>query len=184
MRILLILLMTGSLGSCGLLTSPEQEFWERVTALCGNAYNGELVEDTPPGLGSDLDGKPLQVNVRDCSSRAISLDFIVDGHLHAVWELEKLGDEIELRHIHKDSVTGYGGYSSDDSSGSRMNFPADDTTKLIFDEAGIPVSKQNTWAMSVRAGSVFQYEMSRPGRMFLVEFDTSNPVNANITDTH
>ena len=56
-----------------------------------------------------------------------------------------------------------------------MNFPADQSTKDLFDREGIPVSKQNVWAVEVRP-TVFRYEMARPNRFFQVEFDTSAPV--------
>ena len=34
----------------------------------------------------------------------------------------------------------------------------------------------NVWAMEIEPGAVFAYELSRPNRLFRVEFDLSRPV--------
>ncbi|MAP95795.1 MAG: hypothetical protein CMK07_12665 [Ponticaulis sp.] len=150
---------------------PETEFWERLNALCGNTYDGKLVSDDPQDI--DFRGADLWMDVSECSGNTVVVDFMNGDEAVGHWHLTRHEEGIELRHVHGgDAVTGYGGYSTENSSGSRMNFPADDATKTLFDEEGIPVSKANVWAVEVRP-TVFRYELSRPERFFQVEFDTN-----------
>ena len=63
------------------------------------------------------------------------------------------------------------------TTAARQNFPADEATQALFDEAGIPESKANIWAVEVRpAHTLFAYELERPGRFFRLEFNTAKPV--------
>ena len=56
-------------------------------------------------------------------------------------------------------------------------FPADDFSKTMFDEEGIPDSRQNTWVVELKPKeNLFAYQMSRPNRFFRIEFDLSAPV--------
>ena len=155
---------------------PQEEFWERLTAHCGNAYEGELVSED--AQDADLASGDIWMDVSSCEGNEVIVDFMNGEEAVGHWVLTKRPAQIELRHIHEgDAVTGYGGYSTDNSSGSRMNFPADDATKALFDREGIPVSKANVWAVEVRP-TVFAYELQRPERFFRVEFDTTSPISA------
>lgn len=163
------------LSSC--IQPAEQEFWQRLNALCGNAYEGYLVSSDPQD--ADFVEADLWMEVSDCGSRDITVDFMNGEEAVGHWILTRREDGIELRHIHEgDALTGYGGYSTENSSGSRMNFPADQATKDLFDRENIPASKENIWAVEVRP-TVFRYEMARPNRFFQVEFDTTTPISAD-----
>ena len=51
----------------------------------------------------------------------------------------------------------------------------------LFGRTGSNASVTNTWAMEVQPGQRFLYELSRPGgRLFQVEFDLSQPVDARL----
>ena len=153
--------------------TAEAEFWGRLQALCGNTYEGALVSEDE--VDAEFQTADLWMDVSACSREQVTVDFMNGTDAVGHWELTRLSDGIELRHRHDgDAVTGYGGFSTENSSGSRMNFPADEATKALFDAEGIPVSKENVWAVEVRP-TVFRYELSRPNRFFLVEFDTTTP---------
>lgn len=160
-------------------SSPEQEFWGRVTALCENAYAGSMITNDPQD--ADFRDADIAVSFDDCSAKRIDMFLVKDGEPYAKWVLTRDGDRLELRHIHKEGLTGYGGFSAENSSGSRINFPADDETKALFDEADLQDAKQNVWALTARSGSVFTYELERPGRNVIFEFDTVNPVEFKLS---
>lgn len=183
MRIFSVAVLCGFLSSCYFLQSPETEFWGRLTALCGNSYSGELIStDEQDAAFGDGD---LYMMVSSCERKKVVIDFMNSGEAVGHWALTKHKNQIELRHIHEGAaLTGYGGYSTDYSSGSRMNFPADDATKALFDAEDIPVSKDNIWAITIFPGSYFQYELTRPGREFIVEFSTNNPIQPETEVTH
>lgn len=164
-----------ALASCSGVPTAQTEFWTRLNTLCGNVYSGSLVSDDPQD--ADFVGADLWMDVSECAPDSVTVDFMNGEEAVGHWVLTRHDDQIELRHVHEgDPVTGYGGYSTDNSSGSRMHFPADQVTKDIFDAEGIPVSKDNVWAVEVRQ-SVFRYELSRPNRFFQVEFDTASPIS-------
>ena len=175
MRIFSILLSGLLLSGCFVFQSPESEFWGRLKPLCGNAYQGELISGDE--VDADFIDVPLYISVDRCQGNEIEISFLRETEIVGHWVLTRHADQIELRHVHEGSdVTGYGGFSTDYSSGSRMNFPADEATKAVFDAAGIPASKENVWAISLRSGVLFEYELTRPGREFIVEFDTINAI--------
>ena len=176
MRIFLTLASVCLLSGC---MKPEQEFWGRVSALCTNAYTGKMITDDPQDAA--FKDAQLAVSFDECSKNRIDMFLVKDGEPYAKWVLTKSKDGLELRHIHKQGLTGYGGYSAPNSSGSRINFPADDVSKKRFDEAQIAASKQNVWALTARAGSVFTYELSRPGREVIFAFETTNPVELKLS---
>ncbi len=175
MRVALFLSSFAALASCQLGPSPENEFWGRVNVLCGHYYSGELTSE-PVESDQDFARGEVGMDVRACSEDAITIDLMLNGHVQGTWQLIRHEDGLELRHHHDDGLTGYGGYSTENSSGSRMNFPADATTKEIFRAADYETGFANVWAMEARSGVVFAYELSRPERFFRLEFDTTNPV--------
>ena len=163
------------LSSC--IPSAEQEFWGRLTSLCGNTYDGYLTSEDPQD--ADFNEAKLWMEVSDCQANQVTVDFMRDEEAVGHWVLTRHKGQIELRHVHEgDPLTGYGGFSSDDSSGTRMNFPADEATKTLFDAENIPASKENIWAIRIM-WPVFVYTMERPNRFFQVEFDTTTPISTD-----
>ena len=63
-------------------------------------------------------------------------------------------------------------------SAVRQTFPVDAESRTMFDREGRSVSNTNVWAMEIEPGRVFVYELSRPQRLFRVEFDLTRPVPA------
>lgn len=161
--------------------SPEADFFERLSALCGNAYEGGLVSDD--AIDADMQDQRMVMHVRECTSSEIRIPFHVGDDHSRTWVITRNGTGLTLRHEHRhqdgsfDPVTGYGGPADARTSGSRANFPADAATKAVFGANDISVSNANIWAMEVRpVQGLFAYEMQRPNRFFRVEFDTSETV--------
>ncbi len=170
------------LNACTPKAAPGAEFWNRLQPLCGNAYEGKVVSED--AQDDDWRSQRIVMHVRECAKDEIRIALNVGEERSRVWVITRDGETLELRHDHhlpdgtEDAINYYGGFSAENSSGSRQNFPADETTKNLFDVLGLPDSKQNIWALEVRPEAhIFAYEMSRPGRMIRLEFDTSTPVD-------
>lgn len=176
----LFCLVALSLTSCG--QSPKSQFWDSLALLCGQAFEGEIVSQD-----ADDDAwraERVVMHVRDCSTSEIRIPLAVGDDRSRTWVFTRDKGTLGLHHIHlhedgsEDALSGYGGRAPAAGSGSRQDFPADEATKALFDREGIPVSITNVWASEVRpADAIFAYELSRPGRFFRVEFDTSKLVD-------
>ena len=162
---------------------PNLPFAEGLSAVCGQAFEGRVVSSDP----SDQEWREnrLVVHVRDCEPGLFRLPLSVGEDRSRTWVLTQTGADgrWELRHVHRhadgslDALTNYGGVSVSDPKAARQEFPADQSTKDLFDEQGIPVSKANVWALEVRSGEqLLAYELKRPERFFRVEVDLSKPV--------
>ncbi|MFC3550277.1 hypothetical protein ACFOLC_04540 [Lysobacter cavernae] len=167
------------------LTSPANAFFQNVAALCGHAYAGRIVADTPaPTTADPFAGKPLVMHVRECDKDVIRIPFFVGDDRSRTWLLRRTADGLRLKHDHRhqdgseDAVTMYGGDSAAPGSARRQEFPVDAESKAMFDREGRSVSNSNVWAMEVEPGRRFVYELSRPGRLFRVEFDLTRPLPA------
>jgi hypothetical protein len=181
-RLLTVFVLMMSLTACDSRNANTSEFVQRLRAHCGNAYVGKIVSED----ADDDDWRSEEIIVAvQCTREGIRMPLHVGENRSRTWVLTRDGAELELRHDHRhedgseDALTQYGGFSDPKAqSGSRQNFPADESTKILFDKEDIPVSKQNTWAMEVRPSQgLIAYEMSRPERFFRIEFDTSKPVD-------
>lgn len=167
-------------------TTPQDAFFERLSALCGKAFAGRIAIDTPAPTGSDpFAGKPLVMHVRDCNERELRVPFHVGDDRSRTWVVTRTGSGLRLKHDHRhadgssDAVTMYGGDTASAGTASRQEFPVDAESKAMFSREGRAVSNTNVWAMEVEPGRVFVYELARPGgRLFRVEFDLSKPVPA------
>ena len=74
----------------------------------------------------------------------------------------------------------YGGLTQDAGWKNAQSFPADQYTKEMFTEQGIPQSNENIWQMFVYPAR-FSYRLIRHGREFKVDFDLSTPVKLPVT---
>ncbi len=89
---------------------------------------------------------------------------------------------LQLKHDHRhadgspDVLTMYGGDTTTTGTAVRQEFPVDAESRALFEQEGLKASVANTWAMEIEAGTTFVYELARPGRLFRVEFDLTQPV--------
>lgn len=165
--------------------ATQAEFWSRLQALCGQAYAGRVVADTPAATGADpFRDQPLRMHVRECSPGTVRIPFHVGDDRSRTWVLTRTPGGIRLKHDHRhadgqpDALTQYGGDTLEAGSAGRQAFPADAASKAMFTAQGRGVSNPNVWALEIEPGRVFVYELSRPGRLFRVEFDLAQPVPA------
>jgi hypothetical protein len=166
-----------------LLASEQDAFWERLTALCGQAFSGQMVGFSRPGDDSWLD-REVVIHVRECSDEEIRIPLHVGDNRSRTWVLTRHEGGLRLKHDHRhadgseEAVTWYGGHTTDPGRAWRQTFPVDDYSRALFLANGLDVSVGNFWSMEVHAGEMFAYELVRAGRLFRAEFDLTRPVEA------
>jgi hypothetical protein len=153
-------------------------YWARLESLCGQAFEGKLVEASERARET-FEGKRLVMHVRRCAENEIRIPFHVGEDRSRTWVLTRTATGIRLKHDHRhedgseDEVTQYGGDTEQAGSSARQEFPADSFTATL-----IPAAANNIWAMEVEPGKAFAYELRRrdqPGR-FRAEFDLTKSV--------
>lgn len=162
--------------------APQDAYWERLQALCGQAYEGSVVEDVPATPGpSDFEGERLVMHVRECGEDEIRIPFHVGADRSRTWILTRTANGIRLKHDHRhedgtdDEITMYGGDTRDAGTEARQDFHADAYTADL-----IPAAATNIWTMEVHPGDRFVYQLRREGtpRRFGAAFDLSQEVEA------
>ncbi|MGY0633928.1 hypothetical protein [Luteimonas sp. A478] len=159
---------------------PQDQWWERLQALCGKAYAGQLVR-APEGDDTFRD-RNVVIHVRDCSSNRVRIPLVIDDDRSRTWVLSRSADGIELRHDHRqadgspDTVTMYGGITSNTGSADTQMFAADDQTREVIPGSG----QRSVWLMEIHPDGRFVYAGNRVGteRGFQVDFDLSRAVPA------
>ncbi len=164
-------------------STPADAFFARVSALCGQAFAGRVVVDTPPPAGNDpFAGQALVMHVRDCDEDELRIPFHVGADRSRTWVLGRTATGLRLHHDHRhedgseDVLTMYGGHTVEPGTPRRQVFPADTGSQALFTREGRAVSNANAWAMEIEPGTMFAYALTRPGREFRVEFDLGMPV--------
>lgn len=161
------------------LASPADQFWNDLGALCGKAFEGQLVQE--PSGDDSFAGQRLVMHVRQCSENQIRIPFVVGEDLSRTWVLTRKGDRIELKHDHRhadgspEEVTMYGGTTANAGRATGQYFPADEETRQVIEYAF-----SNVWSMLLEPGQAFTYGVQRLGtdRVFEVEFDLGTEVAA------
>jgi hypothetical protein len=164
---------------------PAAQFLANLSQHCGKAFAGRITANEPAAPDDAFAGKPLVMHVRDCGPQEVRVPFHVGDDHSRTWVLTMKPTGLQLKHDHRhadgssDVLTMYGGVSVSVDAGTaqRQEFPADQESKDLFVRERIPVSVDNTWAMEVVPGKRFVYELTRPNRVFRVEFDLSTPVD-------
>jgi hypothetical protein len=160
---------------------PEQEtFWKELTALCGKAFAGKVVESTSP-TDAQFAGKTLVMHVRVCGPEEIRIPFHVGEDRSRTWIVARTASGLRLKHDHRhadgteDKITHYGGDTANAGTAARQEFAADPFTVRL-----IPAAKTNVWSLLVTPEKIFSYGLRRDseGRRFRVEFDLTKPIPA------
>lgn len=157
--------------------------FERLRPLCGQAFAGRIVADTPRSADDPFIGKPLVMHVRGCEGDTIRIPFQVGEDRSRTWVFDRRAGELRFKHDHRhrdgseDELTMYGGDLKPRGEGDRYEFPADPQSRALFRRLGREVSVPNVWAVQID-GQRFVYELARPGRLFRIEFDLTRPVPA------
>jgi hypothetical protein len=161
-------------------TSAADQFFDRFAGLCGKSYVGKLA------AGDESDAvfanSAIRAHFRMCTDNEMQISFDVGEDRSRTWIITKVGAGLRLKHRHmlkdgtEDPVSQYGGDTVTLGTNARQEFPADAYSKAMFTREGRTVSNSNIWAFEINPGASFTYELSRPNRLFRVEFDASKPV--------
>lgn len=176
------LLLALSISPARAETSPQEAFWQALNSLCGQAHAGRLVS-----YDEDMDAgwlpETLSMHVRHCEPDRIQIPLFVGDDRSRTWVLTRLDDGLRLKHDHRledgseDSMTWYGGHTSDPGRSWRQAFPVDDYSRALFHAGGLDASINNIWYIEVVPGSHFAYGLTRPGRHLRVEFDLGETID-------
>ena len=159
--------------------ASHNAFFDLINRHCGKAFAGKIAVDNDPS--DAFTNKALIMHVRKCSSRELQIPFHVGDDASRTWIITKTGSGLSLKHDHRhqdgsyDKLTMYGGHTQDAGWANVQSFPADQYTKELFVEQGLPQSNENIWQMFVYPDS-FSYRLIRHGREFKVDFDLTTPV--------
>lgn len=182
--ILGVLLLAGCAGAPeprGASAPAGDRFWAALTPLCGQAFEGRLVEGTEPS-DAEIGRQRLVMHVRACSEREIRIPFQVGEDRSRTWVVTRTEAGVRLKHDHRhedgteDRATRYGGDAAhvSDTGGLALDFPADAYTASL-----LPAAATNIWTLAIEPGRTFSYRLRREttGRRFRVDFDLSRPVS-------
>ncbi|MBY0565541.1 MAG: hypothetical protein K2P58_15335 [Hyphomonadaceae bacterium] len=164
------------------VASPQDQFFARLSALCGQAFAGRLVSEDP--RDADFASQPLVMHVRECSDDTVRIPLSVGENRSRTWVITRTDAGLRLKHDHRyedggeDALSQYGGDTIAEGSAARQAFPADAFSRQLFTERNIPASVANVWAMEIEPRRLFAYELRRPDRYFRVEFDLTRPIAA------
>jgi hypothetical protein len=178
------LMVCALLGGCSTISPADktaaEQFFDRLSAHCGKSVGGKLV------AGDDSDAafakSTMTAHFRVCTDSEMQIAFDVGEDRSRTWIVTKVGDGLRLKHRHmlkdgtEDPVSQYGGHTVTPGTAMRQEFPADAFSKTMFTREGRTVSISNVWAFDIVPGKSFTYELSRPNRLFRVEFDSTKPV--------
>jgi hypothetical protein len=180
----LSLLTTLALGcaaappAADLANAEQQGFWASLQALCGRAFQGHVVQDTPGG-DDTFSNSALVMHVRECGEAEIRIPFHVGEDRSRTWVLTRTDQGLRLKHDHRrpdgtpDEVTQYGGDTGAPGTAEWQEFPADTYTATL-----LPAAATNVWTVEVIPDTTFAYALRREGteRRFRVQFDLTRPV--------
>lgn len=175
-------LVLGACASAPAPTSPQDAFFANLHELCGQSYAGRVVSSD--AADASFASERLVMQVRECSDDEVRIPFHVGENRSRTWVITRTDTGLRLKHDHRhedgseDTLTQYGGDTAGEGSAERQEFPADEFSRTLFTQNNIPQSVANVWAVEVRPGQVFAYELRRPNRHFRVEFDLTAPVDA------
>ncbi|HEX2253981.1 MAG TPA: hypothetical protein VHQ65_11995 [Thermoanaerobaculia bacterium] len=178
---LAIPLLLVALSACATSPTPDrpgEALWNALEPLCGNAYEGRLVEGTEPSDAA-IGEQRLVMWVRDCGDTEIRIPFHVGSDRSRTWILSRSPAGVRLKHDHRhadgveDAVSRYGGDTRGAADGLSLDFHADAFTAEL-----LPASATNVWTMAIDPGRAFTYALRREaeGRRFRVDFDLGRPV--------
>src|SRR5690606_8741707 len=82
--------------------TAQDAFFDNLTALCGNAYAGEVEVDRPESPGNNaFAGQELVMHVRECSDEEIKIPFHVGEDRSRTWIVTRTDEGLRLKHDHR-----------------------------------------------------------------------------------
>ena len=159
---------------------PQELFWQRLQALCGQAFPGR-VTTTEAGDRQLADAR-LVLHVASCAPDEVRIAFHASLDASRVWVIARTPTGFSLTHIHRgedgreEVRSGYGGETRSAGTALRQEFPANARTRALFRREDIAEAATNIWSVTILPGRTFGYAIDRPGRHLHIEFDLSRPV--------
>jgi hypothetical protein len=172
---------TGAAGAT--VTDAQQEWWDRIQALCGQAFSARMSQYDTELVAGWLD-RDVIMHVRECGPDEIRIPLHVGENRSRTWVLTRTGTGIRLKHDHRypdgteETMSQYGGHTVDEGTAYRQEFPAGNFSRALFEEQGHLPGLDNVWAMEVHPGERFSYSLTRHNRDFGADFDLTRPVDA------
>ena len=127
-----------------LVSIPSHDaFFALIAKHCGKAFEGKVVFDNDPSPAFD---NALVMHVRVCSENQLQVPFHVGEDASRTWIITKTGSGLSLKHDHRekdgsdDQLTMYGGHTLDAGYANMQSFPADQYSKELFVDLGLPQS--------------------------------------------
>lgn len=177
---MLVLAAPLALAACAPAAQTEPDLFDRLSAYCGQAFEGRVTSDDP--RDEAFASERLVMHVRECGDTVLRVPFHVGEDRSRTWVITRLAEDgLRLKHDHRhedgseDVLTQYGGDTEGPAGPVRADFPADAESQALFEREGIPVSMANVWSITLSEDS-FIYALDRPNRHFAVEFDLTEPV--------
>lgn len=156
---------------------PQLVFWSALESLCGQAFEGQVVESVPPD--ESFAGRRLVMHVRSCETAEIRIPFFVGDDRSRTWVITPTAAGLRLEHDHRhedgteDEISRYGGETRGRGTSTSQDFHADRYTAEL-----VPAAAMNVWTIEFDPGRLFAYSLRREGsdRRFRAEFDLTVPV--------
>ena len=162
-----------------LVSIPTHDtFFSSIAQYCDKAFEGKVVVDNQPSSAFE---EKLVMFVRKCDQAELQIPFYVGDNASRTWIIKKTGSGLSLKHDHRlkdgtdDPVTMYGGHTQGAGYNQIQSFPADQYSKELFTQQGLPQSITNTWQIYIYP-EIFSYRLVREGREFRVDFDLTKPI--------
>lgn len=155
-----------------------KDFWEKLQTLCGKSFEGKI---TQAPENDSFRGKKLVMQVKSCEPNQIRIPFYVGEDKSRTWLLTYENGRVTLKHDHRhedgtpDTISQYGGTSSNTGLSGIQIFPADQQTSDL-----LPNASSNVWWITIN-DKTFTYNLRRLGsnRVFSVSFDLTKPVECS-----
>lgn len=172
-----------ALAACSPQPEAELDLFAALQALCGEAYEGQVVSEDP--ADADWASQTLTIHVRECTGDSVRIPLHVGQDRSRTWVVTRLEDgRLRLKHDHRhedgseDVLTQYGGETQAPVTGLSAAFPADAESRDLFEREGIAVSASNVWTLRLDPDAqTLTYALNRPDRHFEARFDLSEPVD-------
>jgi hypothetical protein len=163
-------------------SDPADEYWQNISLMCGQAFEGGLV--LAPDMALTEDWHEV-VHVHPCEDDRITMRFFNDRQpLRMTRFLIRHDDgRLELRHDYRDldggrtDVTGHGGFTTNPGGAESQVFPAD-TQMIEMAPAHWEEPWKAVWLVEIKPGERFTYMSHGVGRGvgYRFDFDLSRPV--------
>lgn len=157
-------------------TAQADTLYDTLITLKGKSFSGQMTFPDDPKHEMN---KPLRLTVQVVSDDELRIPLWVGDDQSRTWILRRTPTGVRLKHDHRhadgtaDTVTNYGGETSEIILGNQLVFPADEETRTLLPEAAT-----NTWTLRLSPdGSRLYYYLERHRRpRFEAVFDLSNPL--------